>query len=167
MLTLFVVLLVLAYIAHDAMAPRETPAIAAARDTMRILEIRRDTVRDTIRVRERAKARVDTLVQILTDTQLVVRNTPAAAPETVTVRPQIVDRIRVDSALIVSLREDRRLDSLWHVKAATIPAPRSESPWGVGLAIGYGCGERGCGAQLTAGLTYRARLPKLSLPFHR
>lgn len=166
-LTLFVVLFVLAYIAHDALGARETPAIAAARDTMRILEVRRDTIRDTIRVRERAKARVDTLVQTVSDTQLVVRETPAAPPETVTVRAPIVARIRTDSALIVSLYADRRVDSLWHVQAAKIPPARQESRWGLGVTAGYGCSDRGCGPQLTAGLTYNAKLPKLRLPFGR
>jgi hypothetical protein len=66
-------------------------------DTVRITQQARSTAAETVTVKLKAKARVDTLVQTVTDTQLVVRETPASPPETVTVRPEIVQRIRVDA----------------------------------------------------------------------
>jgi hypothetical protein len=158
-LTLFVVLLVAVYIADD-WKQRESPSVTAARDTMRIIQVQRDTLTVTIRVYEKAKARVDTMVQTLTDTQVVIRETPTAPPETVTVRAPIVERIRTDSALLASLYVDRRLDSLWHIQDAKLPH-KPPSKWGLGVTFGPGCDRYGCAVwppsewRVTAGVTWR------------
>lgn len=146
-LTVLVVVLVGAFILRDALRP-ESPVQIAARDTMRIIEVRRDTVRDTIRVKEKAKARVDTLVRVVNDTQIVVRDS------LVTVPALVVERIVTDSSLIASYRVDRRLDSLWHIQDAKLPH-RPPRKWSLGAAAGYACTDKGCGPGIALGLTWR------------
>lgn len=162
-LTLLVVFLVIAVIWHQRPSTSD-PVQVAAIDTMALIARHRDFVHDTIHVKEKAKARVDSVCcKTVTDTQLVIQPSPGVAPETVTVRAPIVERIRADSSLLSSLYADRRLDSLWHIQDAKLPH-KPESPWGIGFTAGVGCGGNGCGPQLTAGVTYRVKLPKLKLP---
>lgn len=154
-LTLIVVVIVAGLIARDFKA-KDTPVMVAARDTMRVVQIQRDTVTVTIRVQEKAKARIDTLVRVVNDTQLVVRDS------IVTVPPLVVERIVTDSSLILSYKEDRRLDSLWHIQDAKLPH-KPESPWGIGATCGVDPFNTS-GPRCTIGVTYRARL---RLPFLR
>lgn len=153
-LTVLVVVLVLAYIANDALGPRD-PVRIAALDTMALIGRHRDIVRDTIRVKEKAKARVDSVCcKTITDTQLVIQPSPTAPPETVTVRTPIIERIRTDSALLASLYVDRRLDSLWHIQDAKLPH-KASSRWGLTLGPGYVCNEKGCGVGASITFSYR------------
>lgn len=138
-----------------ARGQRDSAAVAAARDTMQVIVYQRDTVRVTIRIRERARRRVDSVCcTIVTDTQLVIVPGPSAPPETVTVRAPVVERIRTDSLLIAGLYADRRLDSLWHIQDAKLPH-KAPSKWGLGLAAGYACSPKGCGPGVSIGLVWR------------
>lgn len=157
-LTLFVVFVVIAAIASNQLRKVDT-VTTAARDTMRIITFQRDTVRDTIRVREKARQHWDTIVRNVSDTQVVIQR---ERPETVTVAREVIQRDRSKDSLLASLYVDRRLDSLWHIQDAKLPHKR-ESPWGIGATCGVDPFNTN-GPRCTFGVTYRA---KIRLPFLR
>lgn len=140
--------------------------ILAARDTMRVIVHQRDTLRDTIRVYER---RVDTVraisdaldadVEVVNDSTLYLRN----RPERLTVVPPVVVAnlqalrltVATQDTALRWYREDRRLDSLWHIQDAKLPhkPPRRIS---LGVTAGYACAKT-CGLALALGVSYRIR----------
>ncbi len=124
--------------------------IVKAADTVRLAAI------ETVTVKLRAQARVDTLVRVKSDTQLVIRSSPAAKPETVTVAPVVVERIVTDDATITALRGALHADSMAiqaRDRLLALPPPRSH--WGLGLGLGYACNPKGCGPGITAGIVWR------------
>jgi hypothetical protein len=135
---------------------RDDARLIALRDTVRLTDSVRTVVAETVKVKLAAKLRTDTLVQVLTDTQLVVRREPAAPPETVTVLAEISERIRACDAFASSCRLQLAADSseiraLKTLVAASKPSPR----WALTIGPGYGCSSRGCGLELAVGITYR------------
>lgn len=149
-LTLFVVLMVLAYIIGERMGER--PATVAARDTMRIIEVRRDTVLVEIKVREKARQHWDTIVRNVSDTQVVIQRDSIA--DTVRVPVEVIQRDRSKDSLLSVLYLDRGLDSLWHIQDAKLPH-KPPPRWSLGLAAGYACTGKGCGPGLAVGVTWR------------
>jgi uncharacterized membrane protein affecting hemolysin expression len=115
--------------------------LAAKIDTVRITQQARAVAAETVTVKLKAKARVDTIVSVVTDTELVIRASSVSPPETVTVRPQIVERIRVDSALIGALRFQVFADS--NVIRAQSNLIRALKPSRCGRKCGFVIGAAG------------------------
>lgn len=134
---------------------RQFPARAeqqAARDTMRIIVHQRDTLRDTIRVREKARQHWDTVVRNVSDTQVVIQRDTATV--VVTVPVEVIQRDRSKDSLLSVLYRERGLDSLWHIQDAKLPH-RAPSRWSVGAAVGYVCTTKGCGPGVALGIAWR------------
>jgi hypothetical protein len=146
-----VVFAVLVALAMKALERPNDLKISAARDTMRIISVQRDTVRDTIRVRESARQRWDTIVRNVSDTQVVIQR---EKPDTVTLPVEVIQRDRAKDSLLASLYVDRGLDSLWHIQDAKLPH-KPASKWSVGMTGGYGCNTKGCGPSVTLGVSWR------------
>jgi pyridoxine 5'-phosphate synthase PdxJ len=87
---------------------REDARLQAAVDTVRITDSVRSVVSETVKVKLAAKLRMDTIVRLVTDTQLVIQR---ERPETVTVAPEIVQRIASCDAFSSSCRLQLRADS--------------------------------------------------------
>jgi hypothetical protein len=75
------------------------------------LTVTRAAIAETVKVKLAAKVRTDTLVQVVSDTQVVIRETPAAPPETVVVAPRIVGRITACDAFASSCQRQLSADS--------------------------------------------------------
>ena len=134
------------------MAGRWSKSQAAAVDTMRIIEVRRDTIRDTITVREKAVAHYDTVVRNVNDTTIVVQRDTQTI--TVTVPVEVVQRDQAKDSLLSSYRLDRFQDSLWHIQDAKLPH-KPASRYALGVGLGYACNDKGCGPGVSLGLTVR------------
>lgn len=124
--------------------------LKAATDTVRITEAARAVAAETVTVRLKAQARIDTLVKVVSDTQVTV------AHDTVTLPPLVVERIVTDDRTILSLRSLVVADTavilaLRH--KMDLPVPRSR--WGVGVSFGYSCGRSGCSPGIGVGLVWR------------
>ncbi len=151
----FVILLLVAYCQGERHT-RADDATQHAFQSVKAADSVRVVVHDTVTVRERQKARIDTLVQVASETTVVIRTTPSAPPETVHVAPQLVSRFVIDDSLIAGLhvelgaanRQIATRDSLLR-----LPKPREH--WGIGLGAGYGCGRSECGPTLTLGVVWK------------
>ncbi len=134
---------------HASDAEQTAKQIVHAADTVRLASI------ETVTVRLKAQARVDSIVRVLRDTQVVIQ-TVNQKPETVTVAPQIVTRIVTDDATITALRTALHADStaiMARDRLLALPVPRSH--WGIGLGLGYACNPKGCGPGISAGIVWR------------
>lgn len=140
----FVAVAGLVYCAGRGRAP--DAKVVALVDTVRITDSVAVVRTDTVRVREKAKARIDTIVQIVDNSTVIVRDTVTLEPDTLTVHPLLVQRIRVDSALIVSLYA-RDTTRLWQI------ASRDKLILEYSRPRPFACGRR-CGLVLgfTAGI---------------
>jgi hypothetical protein len=132
---------------------RDDAVLVAARDTMRVIEVRRDTIRDTIKVREKVVAHFDTVVRNTSDTTILVRRDTTTI--TVTVPVEVVQRDEAKDRLILGYRADRFQDSLWHIQDAKLPH-RPPSRLGLSVTAGYGC-VKSCGFGVVVGGSYRIR----------
>jgi hypothetical protein len=139
---------------------RDDAMLVAARDTMRVIEVRLDTVRDTIKVREKVRQHWDTVVRNVSDTQVVIQR-EASPPDTVTLPVEVIRRDVVKDSLLSAFYDFKRGDSLWHIQDAKLPH-QPESAWGIGATCGVDPFNRE--PRCTVGVTYRWRLPKLKLP---
>lgn len=136
--------LLLAYAAIRSFPSDLDLELFAARDTVRITDSIRIVTTDTLRIREKAKHRVDTLVRVESDTTLIVNDSLVVVP------PLVVERIVTDSALIATLYQGRQNDSAAIVALKRItnaPPPRVEK-W-----AGIGYDPLGKYASVTAGAT--------------
>lgn len=115
--------------------------IAALRDTVYITQVQRKIVAETVLIKLKAKQRTDTLVQIITDTQIVVqRDGTTVKPETVTVLAPIVERIRACDEFAASCQRQLAADSALIRAQANLIRELKPSPCGrkCGFLLGVG-----------------------------
>lgn len=129
---------------------------AARVDTVRQMVEAQAQAAETVTVRLKAKARVDTLVRVLTDTELVIRATPASPPDTVRVPGVVVERLVTDDRAIQSLRALVVADSgVVRSLRALLATPKPVRKWGIGATVGWGCNQTSCGPAVALGLTVK------------
>ncbi len=128
---------------------------AARVDTVRLATEVQRVAAETVTVRLRAQARVDSVVRVVSDTQLVIRR-DTLPPDTVRVPAVVVERLVTDDRTIQSLRALAVADSgVIRSLRALLATPKPQRRYGLGVAVGYGCGPGSCGPTVTLGLAWR------------
>lgn len=128
--------------------------IAAQRDTVRITDTVIAVRTDTLRVRLAAKARTDTLVQVVNDTVVQVRDS------LVTVPAEIPERIRacdcaLQAALDVIAADSAGLRALRNLNVSL--TKKADRRFGLAVTYGPSCNTSGCDLRVTLGASYRIR----------
>lgn len=172
-LTLFVVFIVVALIAGDAMGKRD-PVQTARVDTVHIRDAARAAIHDTVTVYtprvdtvKLASDALDSAVSIVNDSTVHIKE----SPDSIYVPPILIADIRAlrvtvatQDTLIGVLRRQTEADSLRiAARDKVIAHPKPESPWGLGATCGVDPFNTS-GPRCTFGVTYRA---KIRLPFVR
>lgn len=118
---------------HGKSVAGQTVEHQARVDTVRIAEAAAKEKAETVTVRLKAQARIDTLVKVASDTTVVIH------ADTVRVPPQIVERIVTDDRTIVALRSYITADSAKDLAKDRLYAmPKPERRWSLGVSGGYG-----------------------------
>ncbi len=135
---------------------RRSVTLAQLEQGKRRADVARAAAVETVTVRERSKAKIDTLVQVVDDHTLSVQETPTAPVQTIAVPALVVSRIVINDSLIASYRRLVVRDSTAiRYRDSLLAAPRPRSHWGLGVAGGYSCAATGCRPGVTVGLVWR------------